>query len=214
MPDGLHRYDVLGEFRDSFAAAGLVAPAEIIADGNYHRCDVIGKRPRNNAGRYKVYLDRWPAGVLQNFVESSLEIWHPKSRGHKPSADERSERKRYYEEKRAEAEADLADEQARVAITAEWRWSRLSRRHIRFASISARTARARHPTAPIFMFRFAMSRASCGAFRKYGRTGKSCSRETRASKAASMSSAKWPMAGRFRSPKDSRPARRRSRLMA
>jgi putative DNA primase/helicase len=125
MPDGLHRYDVLGEFRDSFAAAGLVAPAEIIADGNYHRCDVIGKRPRNNAGRYKVYLDRWPAGVLQNFVESSLEIWHPKSRGHKPSADERSERKRYYEEKRAEAEADLADEQARVAITAEWRWSSL-----------------------------------------------------------------------------------------
>ncbi len=127
MPDGSSRYDIIGEFRDAFVDAGLVAPGEIISDGKWHRCDVVGKRPRNRAGRYKLYLDRWPAGVLQSFVESRVDIWHPKrERGRKLNDDEREERKRYYEEKRVEAETDLAKRQAAVASSAEWQWSGLT----------------------------------------------------------------------------------------
>jgi len=119
MPDGFRRYDVIAEFHDAFVDAGLAAPSEIIGDGRYHRCDVIGKRRGNRAGRYKLYHDRWPAGVLQNFVDSSVTIWHPKDRGRKLNDEEREERTRYYEEKQAEAETDLKKAQEAVASGAE-----------------------------------------------------------------------------------------------
>jgi hypothetical protein len=55
-----------------------------------------------------------------------VDIWHPKrERGRKLSDEEREERKRYCEEKRVEAEADLAKQQAAVAASAEWHWSGL-----------------------------------------------------------------------------------------
>jgi phage/plasmid primase-like uncharacterized protein len=122
MSDGFSRYDTITEFRDAFPGAGLVAPAEIIADGEWHRCDVAGKRPRNEDGRYKLYTDRWPAGVLQNFVEGRLDIWHPEDRGRKVSAEERAERKRFADQAWADAVAETVDEQAVVATGLELRW--------------------------------------------------------------------------------------------
>lgn len=127
MPDGFSRYDVIAEFRDAFRDAGLVVPVEIIADDRrWHRCDVIGKRRGNKAGQYRLFTDKWPGGALQNFVESSFTIWHPKSeRSRKLSDEERAERKRFFDQVRAEAEADLAARQAGVAASDEWKWTGL-----------------------------------------------------------------------------------------
>jgi putative DNA primase/helicase len=116
MPDGLHLHDVIAEFRDAFVDAGPVPPAEIIADGEWHRCDVAGKRPRNDDGGYLLHPDGWPTGLLHNFVEGRRVRWHPNTRGRKVTKADRDDAKRKIEA--ANARRETAQE--KVAAIAEY----------------------------------------------------------------------------------------------
>ena len=57
--------DPVAQFRAAMAERELIPPAEIIADGRIHRCDVAGKNGRND-GSYKLHLDGVPAGGFKN----------------------------------------------------------------------------------------------------------------------------------------------------
>jgi hypothetical protein len=114
--DTFHLDDVLAEARKEFAAAGLVAPAEIRTDGQWHRCAAIGGRQPNDAGSYVLYSDNWPTLILNNFREGGgHHVWHPNGADRKVSAADRAEAARRIAAAKAESEAKLAKRRAEVA---------------------------------------------------------------------------------------------------
>ncbi|MDM0051413.1 toprim domain-containing protein [Variovorax sp. J22R115] len=57
--------DAIQQFRAALAFRGIVPPVEIIADGEFHRCDAAGKIGQHDA-TYKLHLDGVPAGGFEN----------------------------------------------------------------------------------------------------------------------------------------------------
>lgn len=57
--------DAISQFRTALSARGILAPAEIRADGVLHRCDADGKGGKNDAA-YLLHLDGIPAGGFEN----------------------------------------------------------------------------------------------------------------------------------------------------
>lgn len=73
MTDSFKLSDVLDAMRNALTKAGL-APEQIIADGNLHRCPTIGK-PRGRDGAYVAHLDN-PASIwFQNFRTGISDTW-------------------------------------------------------------------------------------------------------------------------------------------
>lgn len=66
--------EVIDRFRAALAARAIVAPAQIIADGNIHRCDAAGKNGKGDAA-YLLHLDGVPAGGLENWRDGRG--WEP-----------------------------------------------------------------------------------------------------------------------------------------
>lgn len=58
--------DVIAAFRDALRARDIVPPADLIADGELHRCDSAGKNRRGDAA-YLLHLDGIPAGGFENW---------------------------------------------------------------------------------------------------------------------------------------------------
>lgn len=67
--------EVIDQFRAALAARDIVPPANIIADGSIHRCDVAGKNGKGDAA-YLLHLDGIPAGGLENWRDGKgWESW-------------------------------------------------------------------------------------------------------------------------------------------
>lgn len=58
--------DIIDRFRAALAARDIVPPERIIADGDIHRCDAVGKNGTGDAA-YLLHLDGIPAGGLENW---------------------------------------------------------------------------------------------------------------------------------------------------
>jgi putative DNA primase/helicase len=58
--------DAIERFRTAMGLRGIIAPAEIVADGCIHRCDAEGKSGKGDAS-YLLHLDGIPAGGFENW---------------------------------------------------------------------------------------------------------------------------------------------------
>src|SRR5262249_46458030 len=120
---------VIPKVHDRFAAAvrqrALLPPHELLADGKIHRCDVRGKRGKND-GSYILFLTgKIPAGGFQNFKDGlGWENWHYDLGRSTLTPAERRE----IEAKQAAAAHDRAEQEkidaAAAADRAQYIWSR------------------------------------------------------------------------------------------
>ena len=58
------------DFRRAMAAAGLVPPSDLLADGRIHRCGIEGKKRSNRSGAYSITVDG-RFGGYQNWASGS-----------------------------------------------------------------------------------------------------------------------------------------------
>jgi putative DNA primase/helicase len=119
----------ISEVHERFVAAmrqrDLLPPHELLADGKIHRCDVRGKRGKND-GSYILFLTgKIPAGGFQNFKDGlGWEKWHYDLGRSMLTPVERRE----IEAKQAAAARDRAEQEkidaAAAADRAQYIWSR------------------------------------------------------------------------------------------
>jgi putative DNA primase/helicase len=67
-------FDVFQQFRAALIARGIVPPTTIVADGQFHRCDVEGPGGKGDA-TYLLHNDGVPAGGFQNWRDG--QDWQP-----------------------------------------------------------------------------------------------------------------------------------------
>ncbi len=60
--------DAISQFRSRLSARGIIAPANLLADGRLHRCDAEGQGGRGDAA-YVLHLDGVPAGGFENWKD-------------------------------------------------------------------------------------------------------------------------------------------------
>jgi len=109
--------DAIGEFCAAIAAAGLGSPA-IIADGEIHRFRVEGDRAGSMNGWYCMFLDGRPAGAFGSWKTGERHTWC--AGGHDSlTAAEHANIHRMLEATKARRVAELAQQYARAAETAE-----------------------------------------------------------------------------------------------
>ena len=66
----------LAAFRQFAAGLGVSLPPEVVADGQLHRCDTLGKNGDGD-GAYLLHLDGLPAGGAQNWQSGQGWVdWH------------------------------------------------------------------------------------------------------------------------------------------
>jgi len=70
-------YDsAMEQFREAMRTRGLIPPADLVADGSLHRCDVDGRGGEND-GAYVLHMDETPAGGFENHKDGQgWERWH------------------------------------------------------------------------------------------------------------------------------------------
>jgi putative DNA primase/helicase len=103
------------EFEAAMAAGGLQVPlGGVKADGQIHRCDVVGKDGEGE-GSYQLQLDDIPAGWFQNHRDSARpRRWHART-GQKHTTAELAAFKEKVRLQNASREADLAQQQEQTA---------------------------------------------------------------------------------------------------
>jgi phage/plasmid primase-like uncharacterized protein len=112
-------------FRAALATRDLEVPGDLVADGQWHCCDVISKgRGGRNDGSYKLCLDGpAPFGLFRNWTDGEdVEFW----RGDRTRAltdAEREELERRLEEAWIEAERIAAEEAEQTAQEAKEQWA-------------------------------------------------------------------------------------------
>jgi predicted P-loop ATPase/phage/plasmid primase-like uncharacterized protein len=122
--DTFNLNDVIAEARAAFAGIGLVAPAEIVADGRFHRVAVAGGRQPNDAGSYKMYEDGWPTLILHNWREGTELVWHPDNAGREISKADRTEADRRIAAAKAEQKAERDKAAAEAGERADIMWDK------------------------------------------------------------------------------------------
>ena len=65
---------IVDQFRAALVARNIIPPVPLIADGQLHRCDVAGKRGKDDAS-YVLHLDGFPAGGLESWQDGRG--WQP-----------------------------------------------------------------------------------------------------------------------------------------
>ncbi|MEN9438537.1 MAG: hypothetical protein RIR09_3192 [Pseudomonadota bacterium] len=108
------------QFKAAIAAAGLIPPDVIHADGKLHRFNSSGKRG-DDTGWYVFHLDGVPAGVFGCWRLSFTETWCGKS-DNAMSVMEREAHRQRIKEAVAQREADEAAKHKAAAAEAEKRW--------------------------------------------------------------------------------------------
>lgn len=63
--EGRSMSDPIQQFKNAMAARGIIPPANLIADGQIHRCDTTAPNGKGDAS-YLLHLDGIPAGGFQN----------------------------------------------------------------------------------------------------------------------------------------------------
>lgn len=121
MSDG---YEHILAFTEFGAANGFVIKGDLVADGEWHYCDIAGDKPGKKNGRYKLYLDNTPNGLFWNWKGGGEKFkWKAGGGGKRMSAVERAA----MDARIAEEKQRRADEQAAIwtaaAARANRRWS-------------------------------------------------------------------------------------------
>lgn len=106
------------EFKAAMVDAGLVPPANILADGKIHRCDVAGKKGKRG-GAYQLFPDLLGGG-FQNWTCGGWSKWRSKQRLLSP--DERKQMAAIVAEGTAkrEAERKALAQAARLKASTMW----------------------------------------------------------------------------------------------
>ncbi len=108
--------DVIEQFRQAIAAAGLIPPDEIIDDGEIHRFSSNGK-PRDDAGWYVLHSDGVATGKFGCWREGFTKIWCSKSDSDMTPAERDAHRQRVKAMK-AQREADTLQRNESAAVDA------------------------------------------------------------------------------------------------
>jgi putative DNA primase/helicase len=108
--------DAIDQFKQAIAAAGLIPPDEIIADGKIHRFSTNGK-PRDDSGRYVLHLDGLPAGWIGDYRTGLSQTWCAKSDTAMTDAERDANQQRITAMK-AQREAEQAQRQQSAATEA------------------------------------------------------------------------------------------------
>jgi putative DNA primase/helicase len=107
------------QFREVIHKHLGVAPAVVIGDGKTHRFSINGKK-RDDAGEYRFYDDRFPAGFAKDYRQNIFFTWSARDDATVLSESDRAEYariKRNREERRQR-------EQAEAARLAQQRWQK------------------------------------------------------------------------------------------
>lgn len=65
------------EFRRALVDAGLIPPAQLLADGRIHRCAIAGKKRSNRSGAYRITEDGGFGGFENWATGSGWQKWKP-----------------------------------------------------------------------------------------------------------------------------------------
>ncbi len=113
--------EIIDQFRRAIEARDM-CPGEIIADGNIHRCDTIGKRGKRN-GAYVLHLDGLPAGWFTNHADGlGGENWHSES-SDKLTTSQIAETQRLIDEARQKRETEDARRREVARKNADLIWA-------------------------------------------------------------------------------------------
>ena len=112
------------QFRAAIAAAGLVPPAAIVADGKLHRYASDGSRG-DDAGWYVMHDDGIPAGAFGDWRTGASQTWRADI-GRELSPQEEQAHRRRVEALRREREAEEARRRSEARETAARIWQSVS----------------------------------------------------------------------------------------
>jgi putative DNA primase/helicase len=121
----INSVDALSDFRRAMENRGLIPEPgrDLIADGKFHRADVIGKKRGNRDGSYLFRLQPVPFGVFNNWIDGyGNDIWLPHIKRELTAAERRevdeavNQWRREDQKQRAEANAE-----ARTKAKDMWR---------------------------------------------------------------------------------------------
>ena len=113
--------NVIDQFRQAIAAAGLTPSDMIIDDGVIHRFNTNG-RPRDDSGWYCLHSDGLPAGSFGDWRTGLKQDWCSKSDSTMTEAERQANRERVQAMQR-QREADLVLRQTQAAHDAAKRWA-------------------------------------------------------------------------------------------
>jgi phage/plasmid primase-like uncharacterized protein len=115
--------DVRLAFTEALAARSLEA-SELIADGEWHRCDATNVRNGRNDGAYKLIMDgARPWGLLRNWTDGqTVSFWHGEPTRPLTEAEQR-ELERRMEEQRADYERVAIEKAAEARDKARTMWA-------------------------------------------------------------------------------------------
>ena len=105
------------QFREVIYKELGVAPAVIVGDGRAHRFSINGNR-RDDAGEYRFYDDKFPAGFAKDYRHGIYFKWSARDDAAVISASDRAERDKIIRER----EEQRRREQAEAARIAQQRW--------------------------------------------------------------------------------------------
>ncbi|MBK6321281.1 DUF3987 domain-containing protein [Candidatus Aalborgicola defluviihabitans] len=111
--------DIINQFRDAIAAAGLTPPDEIIDDGKIHRFSSNGK-PRDESGWYVLHSDGVAAGAFGDWREGFTQNWCSKSNTEMTQVDRESHQNRVQAMK-AQRDSEQAQRNESAALEASRR---------------------------------------------------------------------------------------------
>ena len=114
--------DPIEHFRLAIAAAGLIAPDDIRADGAIHRFSTNGRRG-DDSGWYSLHTDGTPAGAFGCWRNGLQSTWCAKSDNAMTDAEREAHRQRIKAMK-VQREADLQASQQHASETAAALWQR------------------------------------------------------------------------------------------
>lgn len=112
--------DLIDQFRQAIAAAGLTPPTEIIDDGVIHRFSSGGK-PTHKNGWYMLHTDGIAAGAFGDWREGFTQNWCCKS-DHSMTEKERLEHREKIKAMQRMREDEIAKRQKLAAASAHQRW--------------------------------------------------------------------------------------------
>ncbi len=112
------------QFEAALRARNLVAPANVFADGNFHRCNARSRNGKGD-GSYVVFADgAIPAGGFCNWQDGlGFEPWRYQPHGRQRTMSEDAEADKKVEEARKQRDAQVAADHARAAGKAERLWN-------------------------------------------------------------------------------------------
>lgn len=112
---------IADQFAQAIAAAGLVAPDSIHADGEIHRFSATGRKT-DKAAWYVLHSDGVPAGVFGCWRTGLTETWCSKPQ-QQLSAQERDELRHRVQQAKAQRDQEQAQRQQTAQQTALERWN-------------------------------------------------------------------------------------------